>query len=303
MENTLAAINRRRMLIVWSWRQGSDHADTRVWSVEGKRRDQDLIICADRPASPQNEQWLIEQTTAWSQEGDVFVFLHRRHGYQHKTIQKLLSQRPNNGAEVRYFLFGEGSDAIYLAQSSRGLLGTTGTFSGRYKNGDQEDRPLSAVFNDDEGLLLSSHFNYVWHFYQGAFKSRVFELKEDLFAILAGSLTTPVAAAGSIYQTLKQKENQVLLLRLLSFTGRLRAGSRLEMDLRQAEEQLDRSFRFDDASANLQNAYGIAAAAQYEELVRTISQDFLATGNPVDLRQLRDQFAALLLAMPGETYT
>ena len=302
MENTLSAINRRTMLVVWSWRQGGLPDDRTTWTVTGSRRDLDRLVCVDRPRSAENELWLREAIRQHAADGDVFVFLHRRHGYDQAAIQRLIPTTTDRAAEVRCFLFGEGSDAIYLAQSDRGLLGTAGTFSGRFQRQGHSERQLSAVADATQQLLQSTNFEYVWRFYQGAFKARIFELKEDLFSVLAELATGSSLAPGTLYNFLKQPAHKVLLLRLLSFTGRLRSGSTLEKQLLQAEESTGRQFRFDDCGANLAAAYGPAAAGQYQDVATLISRDALAKGQELELVDLRAGFADLLAIMPGETY-
>lgn len=293
----------RTIIIVWSWNQGGLTTDGTYWTVRGTGHERDRVLCLDRLASATAEVDLGQRVAQHlSDDGEVYLFLHRRHGYTPDTIERIRAtvDRPQ---QLRCFLFGEGGDPIYLARDFRGLLGTTGTFSAWLRRDEYpEGYRLSAVADAAARLLLPAHFDHVWRLYRQAFRARIFELREDLFEQVSGVLPEALTTPGSWYQQLNAAPDQTLLLRLLSLAGRLRKGSRPEQLLRQREEEHGRNYAFDDFGPQLTSVYGIEGHARYEQLVNLVKNDVLASGQPLSPRRLRDAFDALLAVMPGATY-
>lgn len=293
----------RTIIIVWSWKLGGQVADGALWTVKGAGRGRDYVLCLDRPASPAAEAELRERIQYHLGEaGEVYLFLHRRHGYTPDAIVRLQAaiSRPRR---LRCFLFGEGGDPIYLSRDFRGLLGTTGTFS-TYLLRDvyPEGYLLTAVADAGQRLLQATHFDHIWLLYRQAFRARIFELREDLFDQAGELLLDEEAEPGRWYRFLSGADQQTLLLRLLSLAGKLRKGSRLELALRQREEDQGRNYAFDDFGPQLTTVYGEEGRRRYEFLVALVRRDVLARGQALPPHALRDAFDALLAVMPGATY-
>lgn len=295
--------NKRTIIIVWSW--NSAGIGEGVWQIAGTINGTDQVICYDWPVS-QNEdleqlELLVRQHTQHG--GDVMLFLHRYHGYHQEHIKQLLNSRlSEQQGKLQCFLFGEGSDAIYLTSDPRGLLGTSGTFSAQLKLSDGQSVSVSAIADADRRMLKSSHFDYVWELYQLALRRRIFELKEDIFNCLGQFLPRQTFAAGELYDILRQAKNRELMLRLLSFVGRVRKGSNLAKEIRIFEQNNNRTLTFDDCGIQLETSYGTPAAEQHALLAAYVLRHVLAKGDAVSLIELRERFEDLLLQIPGLTY-
>lgn len=294
-------IKARTIVVVWSWNQSG--LEEGEWSIAGTANAQDRVICLDRPASPAALETLKEVLSESSQSGgEVMLFLHRHHNYYQDHIKSLI-HLPQDDAhgQIRVFLFGEGADEIYLTTNARGLLGTSGTFSASVLFEGQQLN-LSAVADSQRRELKASHFNHVWQMYRQALRRRIYELKEDLLAHLSQRLPGTVFGPGEVYQTLNLPENRMLMLRLLSFVGRIRKHSDLAREIRTFERNNNRTLTFDDCGIQLETTHGQAAAEQYAVLAAYVLRNMLARGGEVSLLELREKFEELLLQISGLTY-
>lgn len=294
---------KRTIIVVWSWNSAGIGEGT--WQVAGTGHAGDQLICCDWPvndtASLAPLEVLIQQHT--QQGGEVMVFLHRYHGYHQEHIKQLLhSTTAEQAGKLQCFLFGEGSDAVYLTSDPRGLLGTSGTFTAQLKLKDGQPVTVSAIADAERRMLKASHFNYVWELYQLALRRRIFELKEDLFNCLGQFLPRQTFASGELYDILRRAENRELLLRLLSFVGRVRKGSDLAKEIRIFERNNNRTLTFDDCGIQLETSYGAPAAEYYALLAAFVLRHVLAKGDPISVLDLRERFEDLLLQIPGLTY-
>ncbi|WP_367391184.1 hypothetical protein [Lewinella sp. LCG006] len=292
----------RTIIIVWSWKAAGTGEG--VWEVAGSGNTKDVVVCYDWPASPDGDTQqlaaLIRQYA--QQEGEVMLFLHRHHGYYPEHLKQLISQVAEDQQErFRCFLFGEGSDAIYLTNDPRGLLGTSGTFSAQITTG-EHSLEVSSIADAERRLLKSAHFDYIWDTYQHALRRRIFELKEDMFNYLGQYLPQLTFPPGELYTLLTRPENKLLLLRLLSFVGRIRKGSEIAKEIRTFERNNNRALTFDDCGIQLETSYGAPAAEQYALLAAYVLRNVLAKGNPVSLPELRERFDDLLVQISGLTY-
>lgn len=234
--------------------------------------------------------------------GDVMVFLHRHHGYEQQHVSALLAHPlPAGHGQHHCFLFGEGADPIYLTNNPRGLLGISGTFAAQLSRGDAII-PLTSVADANLLLLRPAHFDYVWQLYERAIARSIFELREDLLSFLSQHLPRSTFASGELYALLSAAEQRLLLLRLLSFVGRVRKASALAVELRSWERRHNRTYSFDDCQSQLSATYGADMAVQYGTLAAYLLKHVLAKGEPVFLPELRDQFDALLQEFPEKSY-
>lgn len=298
---------RRIMIIIWDWKYGGLEVPFDEWGLKSTKYSDDKVIRLDLRWSPQALKQLRELVEANIPNGQVYLFLHRNHGYNYKTIDQILSdlkEFPDATQRLRCFLFGEGNDYLYIAKQPRGLLGTKGTFSARmsYKAGNSNSQLISAVADKERKLLKKEHFDNIWKFYTNTFKAKIFELKEDLFANLLNFRQQNPPEPQALYNYIKQNENRLLFLRLLSFTGKVRKGSDLELALKKYENESKKSYLFDDCHVNLKIIYGEEESALYKQLVLAINQGLLGQDDYTDLIQLRDQFDSLLAALPESTY-
>lgn len=292
----------RTIIIVWSWKAAG--IGEGVWQVASSANANDLVVCRDWPVSQegntQNLAVLIRQYL--QQDGEVMLFLHRYHGYSQEHLKQIIHQAPEGQQErLRCFLFGEGADAIYLTSNSKGLLGTSGTFSAQL-NRDGQPLDVSAIADAERRLLKSAHFDYIWDIYQLALRRRIFEFKEDLFNCLGQYLPQLTFEPGELYPLLRLPENRMLFLRLLSFVGRIRKGSDLANEIRIFERNNNRTLTFDDCGIQLETSYGASAAEQYALLAAYVLRNVLAKGNAVSLLELRERFEELLEQISGLTY-
>ncbi len=293
---------RRVMIIVWWWTYGGLDAPSDVWHVEDSAGG-DCVVRIDQRYSDNAKTIIADKAREFLSDSQVFIFLHRNHGYNGKAIQEILGEIKNDQTEatpVRCFLFGEGNGSLYIASNPRGLLGTKGTFKAQRINGITQW--IDATSDSDLKFLKKEHFDNVWQAYAKAFKSKVFELKEDIFLALSPFLTRQELKANELYQHLRKQENKLLFLRLLSFTGKLRKGSSQERTLHEQENKLGRALDFDDFSTNLTAVYNPTTSGIYNDLIKEINQNLFTGTHEYDLSQLRDHFTGLLESMPGEVY-
>jgi len=292
--------SRKTMIIVWSWKSGGlGEGD---WQVAGSRHANDQVLCRDWPVKVVPLQELIDLANSHRQGGDVMIFLHRQHGYHQEHIEQLSQAAGDQLGSVRSYLFGEGSNVIYLTRDPRGLLGTTGTFSAQVCYDEQPSTYINAIADEERRELSPSHFSYVWDRYHHALRARIFELREDVLHELAPILPRTVLEPGEGYQFLSKPEHRHVLLRLLSFINRIRAGSDLAQELRQEERLIGRALSFDDCGVQLEQAYGPSVAEVYQELAGFIRKKLLAKSSGVDMEELRRLFDELLRQIPGAIY-
>lgn len=292
----------RTIIVVWSWAASGVGAGT--WGVDDGGMTANKVVCQDIRATADGAldqlKQLLETHTA--DGGDVMLFLHRHHGYEQQHTSALLAlPLPTGHGQHHCFLFGEGADPIYLTNNPRGLLGISGTFAAQLSRGDIT-LPLTAIADANRRLLRPAHFDYVWQLYERAIARSIFELREDLLSFLCQQLPKTTFASGDLYALVSVAKQRLLLLRLLSFVGRVRKSSALAIELRGWERRHNRTYTFDDCEAQLSATYGPAIAAQHATLAAYLLKHVLAKGEPVYLPELRDQFDALLQAFPEKSY-
>jgi hypothetical protein len=290
------------MIIVWWWSYGGLGEDSDKWIVSDTSAE-DCVVRIDQRFSPNAKSIIASNAVKHLEDSEVFIFLHRNHGYNGQAIEDILAEIKKHhpdASNVRCFLFGEGNGSLYIASNSRGLLGTKGTFNAQRVNGTTQW--IDAREDEEQKLLKKDHFDFVWNAYTKAFKAKVFELREDIFSSLSPFLTRKDTKADELYQHLRGPNNKLLFLRLLSFTGKLRKGSSQEKLLLEQENLLGRALDFDDFSTNLGTVYTGHTSSIYKNLSHYITQNIFTGTNQIDLKNLRDQFSELLQSMPEEIY-
>ena len=304
----LSISNRRVMIIVWSWNQSELNGPFDEWTISGTRQDIDKIIRLNEKVGLGEDPQLPKIIIANLQQSDLFVFLHRSHGYNSSHVQDILSStRPMlHGEQVmKCFLFGEGNDHIYLAQNARGLLGTKGSFCGDFQRKGQLDATstiLDATFDSAQKMIKKEHFDSIWSYYGNSFKAKILELREALFSQLLPLQYPNGAEPASAYAMLRQAEHRLLLLRLLSFVGKMRKGSGLEEELKKFEFIDKKSYLFDDCNAHFKGTHGEGQSKPYEELSIAIKNSILSQKQSSDLVAMRNHFNALLEVMPEASF-
>lgn len=298
---------KRIMIIVWAWKSGGLNAPFDEWTLNSKKYAGDKIIRVDASWSEQTQQHIQELVKKNLSDAVIYLFLHRSHGYNYKIIDLILNNLkdlPEATKKLRCFLFGEGNDYLYIAKHHRGLLGTRGTFSARMpiKNKANASQLITAVADYEQKVLKKEHFDNTWKFYTNTFKAKIFELKEDLFANLLTFHQQSSQEPRALYHFIKKQENHLLFLRLLSFTGKVRKDSDLELALKKYETDRKKSYLFDDCHVNLKIIYGEEESKLYKQLVSAINQGLLGQDDSADLIQLRNRFDRLLAALPESTY-
>lgn len=293
---------RRVMIIVWWWNYGGLEGISDEWHVAGSKNG-DCVIRIDQRSSPEAKTIISQKAKEYLSDSQVFIFLHRNHGYNGKAIEEILElieKDASNLSPVRCYLFGEGNGSLYISSNPRGLLGTKGTFNAQRINGTTQW--IDSRADIENKTIKKIHFDHVWNAYAKAFKAKVFELQEDIFLALSPYLTRKKSKAHDLYRHLRQQEHKLLFLRLLSFIGKLRKGSSQEKVLLEQENLQGRTFDFDDFSINLGSVYNDQTVGIYHDLVKDINQNLFTGTHDYDLAQLRDQFTDLLESMPEEIY-
>lgn len=284
----------RVILVVWSWRRSG--IGEGIWNVAGADHLNDQVICWDKKAGSENFIELKQMVASYIKNKEqVMIFLHRSHGYTRDHIKELQQLALlSTAAFLKCFLFGEGAESIYLTNDSRGLLGTAGTFSARV-NQKGQSLDLSSIADADRKELKPAHFNYVWELYKFSLQKQIFELKEDILEYLYAQKTTETFEPGELYTILNKAQNRLLMLRMLSFVGRIRKDSNLAKEIRTFERNTNRTFTFNDCKAYLESSYGPSSANDYELLADFMLKNILSKGRVVELVDLRSRFDALLI--------
>lgn len=279
----------RTMIIVWWWAYAGMAEDVAVWPVQGATADQ--VRCIDKrydgnPAL----QMLAGQALEHLRGADVFVFLHRSHGYDGSAVQQLsqlLAPHTPAGGQAKVFLFGEGADDIYLTHQPKGLLGSKGTFEAA-----GAAPTLTAVADAGARLLKRAHFDAVWQAYADTLRLRLYEWQQDLFFQLATLTLGGPVAPGDPYRFLCLPENRLLLLRVLSFVGKIRPRSDMAEELQHLAARDQRAYAFDEALTGIRaNA---KAAPLYRELSQAMKAALLSAATAPDIPALRRAYEDLL---------
>ena len=285
--------NARTILVVWSWQKSG--LGEGIWNIAGASHANDQVVCWDKIAGEESFIELKQMAVSYiKNNGELMVFLHRSHRYTQDHIKELMQLALSSSVFLKCFLFGEGAEGIYLTNDTRGLLGTAGTFSAKM-NYEGQSIQRSSIADKERKELKPTHFDYVWEQYKFSLRKRIFELKEDILEQLFTQKIASTFAPGELYAILNKGSNRLLMLRMLSFVGRIRKNSNLAKEIRTFERNTNRTFTFYDCKAHLESSYGIVSADDYTRLADFILKNMLSKGDVVDLLDLRSRFDALLI--------
>ena len=305
---TISKRRNRVMIIVWSWIPNESGQPFSEWTISGSKNASDKIIALNELADSNPNAFLTTCINDNLSNSNIFLFLHRSHGYTSGHIQQIFldhAAQLDTDQELKCFLFGEGNDFIYLAKNPRGLLGTRGTFSANFQNdGLQIDNSsyLDAVLDYEQQVIKKEHFESVWNYYGNAFKAKILELKESLLSHLLPAHYAAIEQEVGFYEALRKPEHRLLLLRLLSFVGKMRKGSDLEEELKKFEITNKKSYLFDDCNAHFKGIYGEEERKIYQLLSNEIKNSILSRKQSSDLISMRNHFDALLKVMPEASF-
>ena len=308
---------KRLMIIVWSWRKGDSHFTQEYdsWNVQTED-SQDKIFRIDRSNSKASKKLIYNLVAAHLEGSYIYIFLHRSHHYAQADVDDMLAhfqqQHQIEQQAIKCFLFGEERDYIYISTQNEGLLGAKGTFGGRIKKrGMKEEIEVKVVIDEEKKIIDKKHFDKVWEYYSYEFKQKIYELKEELWLAFPCLIrSSELLTAAGTYKRLKEKEKDSILLRLRSFTNRLRPDSKNEEQLKWYEDKKQKSYFFDDCNENLKKIYGDATREKYQDLVQYIDRELFNTviNNKVERpsserwKELRFKFDELLNTMPEATF-
>ncbi len=300
-------VNRRIMIIIWRWNELNNTSDWGEYSIEGCSHDK-IYIADIKQEDTVNVKKIKEKIVDYlrSENHQVFLFLHRSHGYQRRDIEGLSSYVKKElkykrdeyiHGKLKFFLFGSSRDYIYFDTANSGLIhGGEFMHEEIYDDKGKLIKRNSVFTNKDKKEIKKSCFDKVWNYYQLEFKKKVFELKEDLFVKLFEQ-TNNVGE----YQLDLEKRQALLMYRLKSFRG-LGLSKRERKVLVEAEWKQQRSFIFDDCIENVKNNYGDEALNIHSKITLETSALFNKGNITVPFTEIRTLFDQLLAQMPEKIY-
>ena len=279
----------RALFIVWRWKDPDS-----LWYA---KKDHSQLHCiSEDKLFEANLEAIADRLRTYSTLPQCLIFLHRkRHPNSYvQTLLKFMQEKLkfNNDGSLKCFLFGYGSDYLYLTKNPKGLLGS-GELGGwvEYRDGRKEE--YNVIQNLEKRTIWQENYDSVWNYYQHEFKMKLYLLERDLFLHFAPFTESEYSKNGTSLFT-HLEADPPLALRLYSFVGE-------SLDEKRADNYQE--LLFDDCSENLKAAYGPEASQAYEALRRSIDRVFL--GNCLDkvqpqkaIPQVRRQFIQLRSLMP-----
>ena len=179
-------------------------------------------------------------------DNELFVFLHRRDGFGNEEVSTILKSAKAD----RCFLIGDGRDNIYYRQMrNQGLLGDNGRF---FRRESSPGSPSISIADNKDKKVFLNHFKKVWNYYKHEFRTKIYELKEDLLSHFYAVYPDDQVWT---YQALKDylEQDRALYLRVSSFIDDnchyLDTSSLAELD--HYGKSVGKSYEFDDLRMNL----------------------------------------------------
>lgn len=262
---------KRSMIIVWWWLYGGQETEVEYWDIDASGKD-DVLIRADLPYSEVNIATLVALIK--KQVGrEVLLLLHRNHGYNAELINKIKSRLGSESPNINIHLFGEGSGYVYLNEHPRGILGTKGKMNVPKVDG-VSAKEMTAISTKVENAIKAAHYEYVWTNYMNVWVEKLMAFKEDLFTSL---LPIIVQHDDNVYAFLKEKEQRLMMLRIMSFIGRLTKGSTDEIALVLFEKEHNISYQFEGFAEWTKGREGVESS--FKEMKKMMKQQLLSTGS------------------------
>ena len=280
----------RSIFIIWRWKE----KELGLWRTA--QEENHLHSISEENLFEDNLAAMADTLRAHPNLPQCLFFLHRkRHpvSYVGQLLQTLKAQLGlNDTGKLKCFLFGYGSDYLYLSKNPNGLLGD-GALGGFVEDKDGATKEYHVIQDAKQRTIREENFNAIWRYYQHEFKKKLYQLERDLFLHFS-PFTDPEYPGknGSLFAHLET--NSALALRLYSFIGE---------DIEAEEAVEHQELLFDDCSENLKAAYGLPAMKAYETLKQHINGVFL--GNSlhrvpphIAIPEVRQQFVQLRSTMP-----
>ncbi|MFM9950020.1 MAG: hypothetical protein ACKV1O_18945 [Saprospiraceae bacterium] len=327
----------RIMIIAWKWQKDIYEADHGKWRVhrspsETRFDAEDYIYCLIDSLPNlgiERIQRLIAESDA---EANIYVFLHRKGGYNGSTINRLLDDLPESSAlRTKCFLFGDAHDYLYININPKGLLriigDKEGTLDGAQVKADSKENRIqeangeknsqenkdSAVFDLEKRLINPVRFDNVWEYYTHYFKTKIFELKEE-FLIHFCHFSIKANAVTSVDLFHHLNKNDLLYLMLMTFVEYPESLSKIEREA--FDERINKNGTpelINGCLSNLQKVYGTSISKLYIDLQALLVDNIVKPLPPVSdspeglnsaelIKTIRNHFRTLLAAMPERTY-
>ena len=83
--------NKRVMIIVWWWSYGGLGEDSDKWLVSDTSAE-DCVVRIDQRFSPNAKSIIASNAVKHLEDSEVFIFLHRNHGYNGQAIEDILAE-------------------------------------------------------------------------------------------------------------------------------------------------------------------------------------------------------------------
>jgi len=323
--NDKTLLPQRIMIIVWKWKASIVENDGK-WRTNHKPQTEDCIYClSDKESFTTRFEKIRRIASECAPNAQVYIFWHRTSSYDSKSVgeilKKLKADHPDQKTEC--FLFGQGSDFIYIGINEKGLLSPDGAAGEGGFGGIRNNEPIEVIVNEEERIIHYLHFESIWNYYSHLFKARIFDLKED-FLLHFYSWWLGDEAVKPAHLTDSLKESEDLYRRLKAFAHGLSEKDHEEIknEITTAKEQNDDEkiitlsrqhydlYVMDNCLPNLQSIYGVEVANAYLQLAQLIKENILDVPVFSDkqirpsetLKAIRLQFKNLLHTMPEEAY-
>lgn len=323
--NDKTSLPQRIMIIVWKWKTSIVENDGK-WRTNHKPQTEDCIYClSDKESFTTRFEKICRIASECAPNAQVYIFWHRTSSYDSKSVgeilEKLNAEQPEQKAEC--FLFGQGSDFIYIGINEKGLLSPDGAGGEGCFGGIRNNEPIEVVVNEEERIIHYLHFESIWNYYSHLFKARIFDLKED-FLLHFYSWWLRDEAVNPLLLTDSLKTSEDLYRRLKAFAHGLSEEDHLKIkrEITEAKVQNDENkiselskrhndlYVMDNCLPNLQSIYGAEVANAYLQLAQLIKENILDVPVFSDkqirpsetLKDIRLKFKNLLHTMPEEAY-
>ena len=277
-----------------------------------------LVATSIYNEGPQTKSLLYALIDKYAKDGNqVMIFLHRSNFFEDPDLQELMDRYKNRIAKC--FLFAFGRDYIYYSTQRSGFLNDTGGF---FRGRDPISKEKVLTFDPIEQQVMQPFFDRVWQYYQTEFEIKILNLKESVFDCFLPLLLpdSPMQISRhQLFEALRDKESEGLLLRIKSFLGKydlldqikdFEKKYALEEELRvisKLEKEHRESYVFDDCILNLeheeQNGKHLVKEVYdqtKEQLDRLLFKTAKKNFKKQDLHQLSASMEELIKVVPGE---